>query len=278
MVNNISGGNQINKIILNNTVKSPKVKEEQLQNNPKQTLAPFNSAYVTPFINQVSYTQNEKDFIEYRDKFCEVLKEVDTEYNKADWNFYINSTAENANTLNIISSMYDEIYGDKEAYEKFKEFEEKGINDANLQKHLNKLLGNFSCGESEETEETAPIEEENNSGEEGTYFVSENEISEVFNNFKPQIDGKEVSETDINEIFHNSKDIELREKAYIAENSAGDAIADDLIQLVKQRNEEAKAYGYDNYYSMMLEQYGTSEEELFGLLDDLDKKTSKIYE
>lgn len=278
MVNNISGGNQINKIILNNAVKAPKEKEEQLQNNPKQTLAPFNSAYVTPFINQVSYTQNEKEFIAYRDKFCEVLKEVGTEYNKANWEFYINSTPENANTLNIIASMYDEIYGDKEAYEKFKEFEEKGINDSNLQKHLNQLLGNFSCDSSEETEETAPIEEENSSGEEGTYFVSENEISEVFNNFKPQIDGKEVSESDINEIFHNSKDIELRKKAYIAENSAGDAIADDLIQLVKQRNEEAKAYGYDNYYSMMLEQYGTSEEELFGLLDDLDKKTSKIYE
>lgn len=285
MVNNISGGNQINKIILNNAVKAPKEQKEQIENNPKQTLAPFNSAYVTPFINQVSYTQNEKDFIEYRDKFCEVLKEVDTEYNKANWEFYINSTPENANTLNVIASMYDEIYNDEEAYEKFKEFEAKGINDANLQKHLNTLLSNFPFEEVEETEETEEAQEaeENTQIEEDTEqeeiaYVSKNEISEVFNNFKPKIDGKEVTESEINDILHNSKDIELRKKAYIAKHSSGDAIAEDLIQLVRQRNEEAQYNGYDNYYSMMLEQYGTSEEELFALLDDLDKKSSKIYE
>lgn len=284
MVNNISSGNQINKIILNNNVKAPKEKEVQTEDNSKQTLAPFNSAYVTPFINQVSYTQNEKDFIAYRDKFCEVLKEVDTEYNKADWEFYTNSTPENANTLNVVASMYDEIYSDVEAYEKFKEFEEKGINDANLQRHLDTLLSNFSIEETDETdeaeevEENTQLEEDNDIEDDEEEWVSSDKISEVFNAFKPKIDGKEVTESEINDILHDSKDIELRKKAYIAKQSSGDAIAEDLIQLVRQRNEEAQYNGYDNYYSMMLERYGTSEEELFTLLDDLDKKSSKIYE
>lgn len=270
MVNGIYGSTQINQIFSKNKIQSQEIQEEK---SKAQTYAPFNTAYVTPFINNVSYTQNEKEFMAYRDKFCEALKEVDTEYNKADWNFYINSTPENANTLNIVAGMYDEIYSDQEAYDKFKEFNEKGIQDEKLKEHMDILLNNFaSVLDIEETEELPQeVSDENNKR------VSVDEISQIFNGFKPEIDGKKVTQEDISDIYKKSMDVELRKKAYIAENSSGDAIADKMIELVKQRNETAQANGYNTYYEMMLEEYGTNEKDLFKLLDDLDKKSDAIY-
>lgn len=205
MVNSISGSTQINQIFSKNKIQSQEIQEEK---SKAQTYAPFNTAYVTPFINNVSYTQNEKEFMAYRDKFCEALKEVDTEYNKADWNFYINSTPENANTLNIVAGMYDELYSDQEAYNKFKEFNEKGIQDEKLKEHMDILLNNFaSVLDIEETEELPQeVSDENNKR------VSVDEISQIFNGFKPEIDGKKVTQEDISNIYKKSMDVELRKK------------------------------------------------------------------
>ncbi len=287
MVNNISGNNSINQIY------QKKVQAQNLQEKEPQKqaeLAPFNSAYVTPFINSSALTPNEKDFVAYRDKFCEVLKAATVEYSKADWEFYINSTPENANTLNIVTQAYGEVFTDKEAYEQFKKFDEKGIKDEHLKDHMQQLLGNFEAtlGTSEttdiETSESTEIKETNTDNEpENTDKAmstseKEAEISQIFNGFKPKIDGKEVTGAEISDILKNSKDVELRKKAYIAENSSGDAIADKMVELVKMRNQVAKANGYDSYYTMMLNQYGTSEKELFKLLDDLDAKSKTAFE
>lgn len=274
MVNNISNNTQISQLYAKAKVQKAEVQEQQ-ESKPQQSLAPYNSAYVTPFLNSVSYTQNEKEFMVYRDKFCEVLNKVSAEYNKADWEFYINSTPENANTVNIMAQAYNDVFADEEAYEKFLAFEQKGIKDEHLQEHLAELLGNFEStlgiNQSDETQE-------NSTNESDVPYVSENDISQVFNGFKPQIDGREVSTKEINDILKSSKDVELRKKAYIAENSSGDAIAEQMIQLVKQRNEVAKAKGYDTYYQMMLNRYGTSEESLFKLLDDLNEKSDAAFQ
>ena len=48
-----------------------------------------------------------------------------------------------------------------------------------------------------------------------------------------EINGKNVTEADINLILDKSKDENLREKAYYEKAKAGDAIAEDIIDLIK---------------------------------------------
>ena len=275
MVNGISGGNnQIHKIYKKEEVSASQAVTNTQEQKDASSLPAFNSAYVTPFINvpQTQYTQNERDFMAYRDKFCEVLSTYNTEYNKADWEFYINSTPENANTLRLTYSAMNSLFRDREVYKKFVDFEQKGINDEHLQSHMEQLLSRFEDALGiVKPGETTPVVQRGKR-------VTTDEISQIFNGYKPQIDGKTVTQKEIKDIKKNSTDIELRKKAYYAEFQAGDAIADKMIQLVKQRNETAKANGYDNYYQMMLEQYGTSEEQLFALLDDLNEKSDAIYQ
>ena len=268
MVNGIHSGGSINRIYQKQKAELTSQQKESVE---RDSLAPFNNAYVTPFINvqKSNFTKNELNFINYRDKFCEVFGKVSTEYNKASWNFDVNCSEESANTLNIMNEAYSNIFNDREAYEKFKGFNEKGLKDKHLNEQIKYLLGNF---------ETVLNYSENQNTNISSN-VSENDIMQVLNSFKSNINGKTVSDNTIFHILNSEKDLTvLRKKAYYAKFQAGDAVADQMLQLVRQRNEIAHAAGYKNFYAMELERYGTSEEKLFKLLDDLNEKSDPIYQ
>ncbi len=286
----------VNNISFNKTQFSPiyaKAKVDKTEDNEQtqkqqESLPAYNNAYVTPFIkvNDVHYTQNEKNFMDYRDKVCDVINEYKKEYNKATWEFYTNSTPENANVINLTEKAYSNIYNDKEVYDKLLEFKENGIEDKHLQTHMNDLLQRFKPNEpqkqTEESEEAAQDVQDSelvqeSSEEQKQQPVSEEEISIIFNGFKPQLNGEPVSESELFKIKRTSRDMEVRKAAYAAERSSGDAIADKMIQLIKDRNEIAKYNGFDNYYQLMLCVYGTSDAQITKLFDDLSQKTDEKY-
>ena len=89
-------------------------------------------------------------------------------------------------------------------------------------------------------------------------------INEKYNNFRGAIDGEKVTQTEIYQILTTSKDSAYREKAWRASKQVGDAVAADLITLVKLRNQAARKLGFDNYHTLSLT---TSEQSIA----DIDK-------
>jgi peptidyl-dipeptidase A len=87
------------------------------------------------------------------------------------------------------------------------------------------------------------------------------------------IDGKKVSKAEITKILETETNPQLRQKAYEANTKAGDLIANDLVELVKMRNEYAKTKGYDNYFDYMIEEnYDISPQKLDELLNGVYSK------
>ncbi|MGB9770260.1 MULTISPECIES: M2 family metallopeptidase [Caldisericum] len=103
------------------------------------------------------------------------------------------------------------------------------------------------------------------------------EIETIYANYRPQIDGKEVSTNDIVEILKTSKDIEERKKAYLASKSIGGVIAPKLIELIKIRNENAKSLGFSNYYDMMMELQELSTDEIHSLFAKIKNDTDEVF-
>ncbi|BAL81666.1 M2 family metallopeptidase [Caldisericum exile] len=103
------------------------------------------------------------------------------------------------------------------------------------------------------------------------------EIESIYTNYRPQIDGKEVSTNDIVEILKTSTDIEERKKAYLASKSIGEVIAPKLIDLIKIRNENAKSLGFTNYYDMMMELQELSTDEIHTLFAKIKNDTDEIF-
>ena len=201
--------------------------------------------------------KNEIKYIKLRDEFCKELEPKSLEANIDCWNFYINSTDENMKKYEQSQDAVYNLYKDKALYKELQELEKTGLEDPHLNKQLKDLTRDF--------------DEELNAGEQKKALRDkENEIAAKFNSYIPVIDGKEISKAEINKLLQEEKDVSLREKAYNAKVQGGDIIADDMVQLVKMRNEFAQGKGYKNFFEYTLkETYDVDADYLQNLLDEV---------
>ena len=208
--------------------------------------------------------KNDLKFIELRDDFSKKFKPVFLESYNNDWEFYINSTPENLKKQEESSEKMYAFYRDEKLYNELKDLKEKGISD----KHLNKQMKDWLL----------LFDEELNAGEKKTAIRNkENAIASKYNSYVPKIDGKETTKADINKLLQTEKNVDLRKKAYDAKVQGGDTIADDLVELVKMRNEFAQSKGYKNFFEYTLkETYNVDADYLQVLLDEVYENAHDI--
>jgi len=97
------------------------------------------------------------------------------------------------------------------------------------------------------------------------------EIEENFSTFRGTIQEEKVTDNEIKEILKNQADSSKRKQAWLASKQVGTAVAEDLIRLVKLRNQVAKNMGFENYHTMYLT---IVEQDV----DELDKIFAELYE
>ena len=102
-------------------------------------------------------------------------------------------------------------------------------------------------------------------------------VEKKFNTFRGEIDGKKVSMNEVKRILRTSNDTELRRKAWVASKQVGEVVADDLLELVKLRNELACSLGFPDYYTLKLYVQEFKPEELDRLFDRLDEVTREPF-
>ncbi len=103
-------------------------------------------------------------------------------------------------------------------------------------------------------------------------------IENQFNVYRGKLNGKTVTNNEILQILKESTDSEYRKQAWAAGKKAGALVRDDLINLVKLRNEAAQSLGYSNFYGMALNLSEQDEEEILTLFKELDSRTVQPYE
>jgi len=104
-----------------------------------------------------------------------------------------------------------------------------------------------------------------------------NSIERQFNVYRATVDGRTVTSNDVLKILRESRDTDLRRRAWDAVKQVGAVVRDDLITLVKLRNEAASSLGYRDYYSMSMELGEQNEEEVIHLFDELARLTEEPF-
>ena len=208
----------------------------------------------------------DSEFIRIRNEFSEKLEPLVIKSKIDDWNYYINSTDENLKELEKSQEVISGLYRNKDIFTKLKAIEKSGLEDKHLAKQLDNLTKNF--------------DDELNAGEfKKALREKENEIMGKYNKYVPMIDGKETTHAEIGKIILNDKNIDLRKKAYKAVVKGGDLIAEDMVKLVKMRNEFAKTKGYKNFFEYQLKDvYDVDTNYLQNLIDEVfdnAKETNK---
>ena len=227
------------------------------QSMPKTKPMPADSVC---FTNVPPKKTNDEKFIELRDRISPEMQKVQSTAEAAGWDFYINSTDENMQKVNAAQDKMNGFYDNKAIYAEIKKINDNGgVKEKHLQKQLRTLSTAFGDG-IEYKEELKALNEK------------ENEISQKLNSFQMKIDGENVSKSQIKKIMETETNPEIRKKAEIAKIASGDLIADDLVELVKMRNDFAKKKGFDNYFDYKISQdYDIQPKALDKLLGDVSK-------
>jgi peptidyl-dipeptidase A len=106
----------------------------------------------------------------------------------------------------------------------------------------------------------------------------EKTLESRFNNFRAELDGARVTDNQLLDVLRLENDSVRRRRAWEASKQVGREVAADLLELVRIRNGAARDLGFDNYYSMMLELDELNEQELFALLDELERGTRPWFD
>jgi peptidyl-dipeptidase A len=102
-------------------------------------------------------------------------------------------------------------------------------------------------------------------------------IEKNFSTFRGQMEGEQVTDNQIKEILKTDTDVARRRAAWRASKQVGPAVAQDIIDLVKLRNQAAQALGYENYHSLSLKAAEQDPEALDRLFTELYELTNEPF-
>jgi peptidyl-dipeptidase A len=105
-----------------------------------------------------------------------------------------------------------------------------------------------------------------------------NAVEQKFNVFRAKVDGKEMADSDVRKVLKNSTESDQRKAVWEASKGVGAAVAEELKELVKLRNEMARQLGYKNFHALYLFLNEQKGDDLIKLFDELDELTRAPFQ
>lgn len=102
-------------------------------------------------------------------------------------------------------------------------------------------------------------------------------LEQKYATYRATLNGEKIADNDIDSILTKSTSNEELKAAWLASKEIGDAVKDEVIELVKMRNELAQSLGYNNYHQMSLSLSEQDPNQIEALFDELDELTSDSF-
>jgi len=194
---------------------------------------------------------------EYESKVVALSASANTAYFEAS----ISGKEEDYKKASELQIELNKIYADKKTFAELKKFKESDkIVDPILKREL-ELIYNDYLGNQYDEKLLEQI------------IRRSTLVEEKFSTFRASIDGKELTDNQIDEVLQKSLDSTELEKTWKASKKIGRSVADEVIALVKMRNESAQSLGFENYFEMSLSLSEQKVDEIASLFDKLDELT-----
>ncbi len=208
----------------------------------------------------------ESELAAFIEKLVAELAPLELEHNRNYWKLATTGEERYLAICTKLDSQMRLMFAKKEPYEFLKSVAAAGpLGDGLLQRQLELLLNAYRAKQLP----PAIIERQ---------VALEKKLEATFTNFRAQLDGQSVSDNAIIEVLVGSDDSALRRRAWEASKQVGTQVEADLFELVKLRNEGARALGFPNFYSMSMQLDELDEAELFALLDELEAGTQPLWD
>ena len=205
---------------------------------------------------------NEEQLKVFVDAHLEKVMPMEKEANLAEWAAATTGKPEDYEKVTQIQLKLRQVYSDTEEFAFLDGIKKAGpLKDPILQRQLDTLHKSYLTNQIDADLLKQTVE-------------LSTAIQEKFNTFRSKIDGTEVTSNQIDEILKTQTDSDQRKSAWVAAKSVAPVIADDIVKLVRLRNQAAKKVGFDNFHSLSLhavEQDPKQLDDIFGKLYELTK-------
>jgi peptidyl-dipeptidase A len=102
-------------------------------------------------------------------------------------------------------------------------------------------------------------------------------VESRFSRHRAVVGGEEVDDNAIKRILRESDDVAERQEAWEASKTVGAAVADDVRELARLRNEAARSLGRRDWFSLSLSLDELDEAKLIATLEEADRVTRKPF-
>lgn len=223
-------------------------------------------SFVVPFlVVGCSPNAGQKQLQDFITLHVAKVEPLSTEANLTYWDASTTGDAEFFDKFGTLQIAIRRIYSNPREYALLKQLRQAGqFKDARLARQLDKLY--FAYLQNQIDPELLK-----------KIVDLDTKIQETYANFRGTMDGRKVTNSRIYTILTTEKDCRKRELAWRASKQVGEVIADDLIQLVKLRNQAAREVGFDNYHTLSVVAAGQSVEELDHIFDELCSLTREPF-
>ena len=207
----------------------------------------------------------DKELAKFIDEHVQKVKPLFKEMSLAYWQAANSGEEEDYEKASELELKIHRIYSDANNFAFLKKIkEEAGVKDAILSRQLDELYNGYL---------------ENQIDPELMEKIVElsTKIEKNFSTFRGSIEGQKVTDNQIREILKTETDSVKRKAGWEASKQVGDAVAEDIIELVKLRNQAARKVGFDNYHTMRLSLGEQDVKEIDKIFDELYELTTEPF-
>ncbi|MBN2327878.1 MAG: M2 family metallopeptidase [Candidatus Omnitrophica bacterium] len=195
----------------------------------------------------------------------EQIQPLQTSMNRAYWRAATTGNDDDYDHYNQLQLDIRKIYSDSKEFEYVKSMREKGdIHDPSLKRQLDKLYLSYLSNQ------TPPELLER-------IVALDTKIQKTYNIFRGEMEGEKVTNSDIYLLLTTETDLTKRELAWRASKQVGEEIIEDLLQLIKLRNQAARLLGFENFHTFSITIAEQTVDELDSLFDRLDRETREPF-
>jgi peptidyl-dipeptidase A len=181
------------------------------------------------------------------------------------WDASLNSNEENWNKFAKWDMKMNEILSNKEDFAKIEKIYKSGLLQNPVDKRNAYVLYLSYLGKQIDTAKLNKL------------TLMQSNIENKYSKFRAEVGGKKLTDNDVEKALKTEKNSQKLKAVWEAHKAIGPIVADDLIALVKLRNEVAKELGYNNYHEMSLKLSDQDPEEVSKLFDKLDDLTRDAF-
>ncbi len=207
----------------------------------------------------------QNELIAFIQNFDSVVQPLTKASSLAYWNASISGKEEDWKKSEELNIELTKVFANKEDFAILKRIKEsEAITDELLKRQLD-VMYNAYLGNQVDT------------GLLNSVISLQTEIEQKYSNFRADVNGKKLSDNEVEEVLKTStSSVELKQ-VWEGHKAIGPVVAQDIINLVKKRNEIAEELGFNNYHEMSLKLSEQDPAEISSLFDELDTLTRDSF-